>query len=248
MAWLPGASHRLYNAGMARVTSLFRLDEVEESLRVARTRLEEIEGLLAEDTRLEAARQAFGSAQEDFVSARSASGEAEQQLAAQQDKINKTETALYDGSVQNPKELGELQQEAESLRRFMQTLEDRLLEAMVMVEEAEAAYEQAKQQLERTKVEVAGQNVELTEERQQLLRDIERLEGEREAALGDVEAADLKVYQKVRAKVGRNAIAVLESGDCGLCGMALPASKLQVVRGGDELVRCAQCGRILYAG
>jgi hypothetical protein len=233
---------------MARLTSLYRLDQVDDSLQAARLRLEEIDRLLAEDQQVEAARQVFEHAQEGYVSARSAAGEAEQGVAAQQDKIEKTDQSLYDGSVTNPKELAELQQEAESLRRFMEALEDRLLEAMVATDEAEQVYEQAKAELERTTDEVAEQNVDLRDERDQLLHSVERIEAERQAALSNVEVSDLKTYEKVRSKVGRNAVAVLDSVGCGVCGMALPASKLQVVRQGDELTRCAQCGRILYAG
>lgn len=248
MARLPDLSHRLYNPSMARLSNLHRLSQTDEKLRQRRERLEEIDRILAQNQRVKAAEQELQEAKNQYVAIKSQTGEAEQTVSSQRAKIEKTDKSLYSGSVTNPKELEELQMEAESLRRYMDTLEDRLLEAMVELEETEATFEAAKNNLERTRSEVAAEQEELSRERAQLTSEVERLETEREAAVANVADPEMNAYQDVLSKVGRLAVAVLESGNCGVCGMAIPASKQQAVRGGDEVIRCGQCGRILYGG
>jgi predicted nucleic acid-binding Zn-ribbon protein len=233
---------------MARLTNIFRLQEVDEALIDNRERLAEIDRILAENERIQQAETELDQAQDAFVSAKSQTGEAEQAVSNQRAKLKNTEKSLYGGGVTNPKELEDLQMESESLKRYLETLEDRLLEAMVDLEEIEATYQAAKLQLETTKTEVAADHEDLNQERSSLLKQLERLETEREAAASNVTEADQQLYQKTRGKTGRKPIAVMKDGSCGVCGMAIPGSKQQSVRGGEETVRCPQCGRLLYAG
>lgn len=233
---------------MARMTNLYRLQQVEEALQRSRSRLREIDRILAEDERVAEAEEQFERAREEYIQAKSQTGEAEQAVSAQRNKIKDTEESLYGGGVTNPKELQDLQRESESLKRYLSTLEDRLLEAMVELEEAEAAYEEAKHNLEQVRTDVAANHEDLTEERASLERDIQRLETEREAALNNVQEEDLTKYETIKNRVGGFPIAVAQDGTCGVCGMTIPGSKAQRVRAGDELVRCESCGRLLYPG
>jgi len=248
MACLPPALLPLYNPHMARSTNLYRLQEIDEALRERRQRLEDIERILSEHEQVAGAEKKVDKAQTAFVKAKSLTGEAEQAVAAQRAKMEKTEHALYGGTVTDPKQLEELQMEAKSLKKYMGTLEDRLLEAMVELEETEEAYQLAKEGLAAIQEQVAQQQGELSEEQQQLLAEVARLETEREAAVSNVRDDDLETYQQVLARVGRLPLSILENGNCSVCGMAIPGGKLQKARNTDELVRCGQCGRILYAG
>ena len=248
LACLPQLSVRLYNPHMARLTNLFRLQEVDEALIDKRERLAEIDRILAENERIQQAEARLEEAQAAYITAKSETGEAEQAVANQRDKLKKTEDSLYGGGVTNPKELEDLQMESESLKRYLATLEDRLLEAMVQFDEVEGSYESAKEDLARIKAEVAANHQDLNQEREQILKEIDRLEMEREAAASNVPEADQALYEKVRGKTGRKPIAVMKDGSCGVCGMAIPGSNQQAVRGGHETVRCPQCGRLLYAG
>ncbi len=233
---------------MARMTNLYRLQQVEEALQRGRNRLHEIDRILAEDERVARAEKQFEQARDEFVRAKSQTGEAEQAVSAQRNKIKDTEQSLYGGGVTNPKELQDLQLESESLKRYLTTLEDRLLEAMMELEVAEETYEVAKRNLEQVRTEVAANHEDLTEERAALERDMERLEIEREAALANVQEEDVATYETIKERVGGFPIAVAKDGTCGVCGMTIPGSKAQRVRGGDEIIRCESCGRILYPG
>jgi predicted nucleic acid-binding Zn-ribbon protein len=233
---------------MARLSSLYRLQQSDEALQEAHARIEEIDEILRVDRTVQRAAEAVEAAQYRLVTARSTAGEAEKAVSFQTEKLERTQQALYGGSVQNPKELEELQMESESLKRHMGTLEDRLLEAMIVLEEVDAEYEKAKASLVKAQDEAALQNADLANERKSLVASIARLEVEREAALANVDEDGLGAYESVRSKVGRLPLAVVDDGACGVCGLSVSASKLQAVRTGEEISNCRQCGRILYAG
>lgn len=245
---MPGTALRIYNPPVSRASALYRLQQIDSTIDLARARLAEIETELAADQDLRAARSKAEAAVAIQGQASAEGRAAEDALSSQRRKLDETEAKLYGGSVQNPKALQELQAEAEALRRHLATLEDRALEAMVRVEEAEAASDASQTALELTEAEAAGRQQSLSRERQALAGSLSQRAIEREVALSGIEAADLRLYQGLRDSGRSLAVALLEDGSCGACGLTLSASDLQLVRAAAALVRCRQCGRILYAG
>ncbi len=233
---------------MSRVSSLFRLQELDLEINRCHERIAEIDMLLADDEEVTTARTDCESKEEQLAEARLANSKADHEVESQRAKIKNTQKALYGGSVTNPKELEDLQLESESLKRYLDTLEDRLLEKMVALEEAELKHAQASQKLTELLARKSGENELMTADRLDLLSTIERTETEREAALSNIGAEDLKTYEKFRRRFDGVALALLTSGNCGVCGVDIARSKEQDIRGGNTLVYCDQCGRILYAG
>ncbi len=233
---------------MSRVSSLYRLQELDLQISRSHERIAEIDVLLADDEEVATARADCESKEEQLAEARLANSKADHEVESQRAKIENTQKALYGGSVTNPKELEDLQLESESLKRYLDTLEDRLLEEMVALEEAELKHSQSSQKLTELIARKSGENELMTADRLDLLSTIERTTTEREAALSNISAEDLKTYEKFRQRFDGVALALLISGNCGVCGVDLARSKEQEIRGGNTLVYCDQCGRILYAG
>lgn len=233
---------------MSRASSLYALQKIDLRLHSIDTRQDQITAVLAESDRVNLAQSAADQAQSELVGTRAETHAAEQEVAAQKAKIDRNQKALYGGSVQNPKELEDLQLESQALARHLATLEDQLLEWMMQLEESEASYQEAKAELEQAVVETEHQHRDLLDEREQLTAEVGRLTTEREAALASVGADELALYGKIKQNVGPTAMVLVDEGVCSACGLALPGSEQQKVRGGDELVLCRQCGRILYAG
>jgi predicted nucleic acid-binding Zn-ribbon protein len=233
---------------MSSPSSLHRLQEVDQALDRVHARLQQIADTLADQSDLQRCKEALDAAEAQLQEARSANKSAEHDAASQRAKIEDTEKKLYGGMITNPKELEDLQQEAESLKRHLVTLDDRLLECMVELEEAESAHAAASQQLADAEQDHAQLEADLGDERTQLLSETERLETEKEACLASVSEEDLALYQKLRSSKGGKAISLMQEGCCSACGMSIPPAKQQAVRGMTELILCSQCGRILYAG
>lgn len=233
---------------MSRTTNLYRLQELDLALDQAHGRLEEIEQILTDDERLKLALEKAEQAEVSLREARAANLNAEHAVESQRLKIKEVEKKLYSGAVTNPKELQDRQQEADSLKRHFATLEDRLLEQMIQLEEVERSYQQAEETLkgvEASRKELHGQ---LFTERDKLRREVERLEEEREAAVADISEKDLALYDDLRKRYSGRAVALVRDNNCSACGMELARSVPQAISSGSDLVRCPQCGRILYVG
>lgn len=233
---------------MNRAHNLHRLQTIDLDIDKSNARLEEIATILADDKELETAKQAHEMAEAALISTRSSLQSAEGAVNSQKFKVEQTESTLYSGSVQNPRELQDLQMESESLKRFLATLEDRLLDAMVAHEEAEAVFGEAQSQVERIEQLREVEHRELLKEQAYIMNDLIRLENDREAALGSVSPDDLKLYDKLRAKHSGRAVAMLDDSNCTLCGLEIGSSIGQRIRSGTELVQCSQCSRVLYSG
>jgi len=234
---------------MSRAHSLYRLQEIDLALDKNQARLETINTILEDSEEIHETQLTVSVASSTLQAKQSTLGSAEHKAEMQRSKIAETEKVLYGGSITNPKELQDLQMEADSLKRYLSTLEDLLLDEMVDVEQAELDLETAQNVLTNIGAAKEVEHQELREEQQRLQNENKQLESSREAALVSVPDEDFRIYQQLRQKQGGYAVAVLETdGSCNMCGLSLSASHQQLIRSRTQLERCNQCKRILYAG
>jgi predicted nucleic acid-binding Zn-ribbon protein len=233
---------------MSRASGLHRIQEIDSEYDRLKGRLEEIR-ITLEDSSEIAQLKADLDARESVTGASgTAARHAENEVDDQRAKLQNTEQALYGGSVKDPKELEDLQMESESLKRHLETLEDRYLAAMMEQEEAENKQEQSLASLDAAKSRQVDQHAELLSERDGIDQRLANLDTEREAALASIADEDLETYEQLRTQLGGVAVIALNGDSCGACGLTLPASSRQLVSSGDDLIRCSQCSRILYGG
>jgi predicted nucleic acid-binding Zn-ribbon protein len=233
---------------MSRAFKLYRLQQVDSQLDTAQARLAEIERILNEDEAMRTATQTLAHAQAALHAAHSALRTAEEEVAAQQRHIQQNQASLYGGKVTNPKELQDLQKEAEALGRRLSELEDAQLDKMSVHEQKQAALKEAEEELEALKAQQAVEQRALHSEQSQLEEELARLQEEHSTALNGVEAAELETYQGLRRSKGGIAVAKIEDGACAACGAELSAAIVQAARSADGLSRCDNCKRLLYAG
>lgn len=247
---LPVASggFHIYNLLMSRISNLYRVQDIDLKMEQCRKRLEEIQRLLEDNQQLRELRSAAETADEQLAEARRKQAAAEHEVTMQRQKIAGAERKLYSGTVKNPKELQDIQNESAALKRHLTILEDRQLESMIAVEEAEKVHLAASEELEKEEIRSSASQSSMLKEQKQLEQDLEKLETEREAAAAVTRPEDIEVYQSLKKRLGSTVISRVSDGSCGVCGMIVPGSALQVVRSGSELHRCSQCSRILYAG
>ncbi|MGA2111448.1 MAG: hypothetical protein ABSG98_04780 [Anaerolineales bacterium] len=197
---------------------------------------------------VEAARQEALLADRNLKAAHGALRDLEDQAASQRAKLEETTRRLYSGVVKNPKELLDLQSEENALRNHIASLEERQLEQMMAVDDSQAEADRARSRLKDVDAHRQIESASLTEERQELLLRQETLEAQREAGIAVVNAEDLQVYARVRTTHHGLAVARIEGGACGACGVAPSQAQIDQARPGDQIVFCGNCGRILYAG
>ncbi len=233
---------------MSAALGLYRLQQVDSQMDQIRARLKTIRETLENDLELRAANEALSIAENLHKQADNALKQSEADVEKQSNKIEQTESSLYSGSVHNPKELQDLQMEVTSLKKHLGTLEERELEAMIHVEDAEKGLYAAREKLASVKSNLKVQNSDLANESDMLNKDLERLTSEREAVTNALDEKAIKTYEQMRLQKRGVAVAILSENACSACGTTLTASQQQSVHSATELYFCPTCGRIVYSG
>ena len=231
---------------MSETLSLYRLQQIDSQIDRTQARLEAIQKILENDIELQKVRGQMEAAETRHQSARKALKEAEVEVQAQHIKIEQVQSGLYGGSVHNPKELQDLQSDATALKRHLAMLEDRQLEAMMELEEAEGAVKIAQTELQAAEARWQEQNHSLQEEQNNLRKEIENRTTERSAASGTISPNTLELYTQLRQQRKGLAVASISDNSCEACGSTLTQALIQVTRSAGQVARCPSCGRILY--
>jgi predicted nucleic acid-binding Zn-ribbon protein len=231
---------------MTSVAELYALQELDLALVAARAALEDVRARLGEAGEVSEARRLEAERREELRAAEHRFKEREFETDELRRKIEPLETRLYEGSVRNPKELQDLQQDIDSLRRRRGELEDAALEAMEALEAAQAALDQAARDLREREERHRAEQEELTARRSELEREIGALEARRAEGAAAIDSTLIGLYDRLAAGRGGRAVAKVEGGACQGCRISLPMNLIQRARAGGEPVQCSSCERILY--
>lgn len=238
-------ANRFYNPHMLAF-QLHQLQEIDTGRDRLQAEIRALEARLADRSAIEAAGQAVAAAKVTLERARQALRAAEAEAESVRQKIRRTEQTLYGGQVRNPKELQDLQREAEALKRLLAVKEDAQLEAMLAAEEAENAFRAAETRLNALQEERLQQearwNGDLATHRQRLATLDQRRQHLTTTLPGDA----LNTYERLRQSRGGLAVATVTEGACDACGAPLTPDLLRAARSPDTLAFCRTCKRILY--
>jgi len=232
---------------MSAALGLYRLQQVDSQIDQIQARLKVIRETLENDIELQKATREFATADKNYNEAQSALRQSEAAVEKQRIKIEQTEASLYGGHVHNPKELQDLQKDVASLKRYLETLEERELEAMLAAENAEKESQAATANLEHIRSNLSDQHRDLTQESESLHKDLERLHTERQAVIKDLAQQKMSVYDQLRQQRRGIAVTTISDAACAACGTTLTPSQQQNARSTSQLFHCPSCGRILYA-
>ena len=232
---------------MSAALGLYRLQQVDSQMDQAQMRLRAIRQILENDEELRAASDQLAAA---AVKLKNAEGQLEQcelDVEKQRIKLQQTDASLYGGHVHNPKELQDLQKDVASLKRHLETLEERQLEAMDVAETAEKEMQKANAVLESIKSSRGAQFHELATESEAINKDLEKLSAERNAVMNDLASQAVTIYDQLRKQRRGLAVTSITDGSCAACGTTLTQSLQQNARSASQLYYCPTCGRILFA-
>ncbi|MAU10742.1 MAG: hypothetical protein CL607_13040 [Anaerolineaceae bacterium] len=230
---------------MNTAKTLYQLQSVELELIANKRRLRAIEASLEDNQAVQEAKQALEQAEAAFKPVKAHYNDVEHQIQSNQEKLTQTETRLYSGSVTNPKELQDMQQEVESLRKWRTEWDERLLVAMGSMENAQENLDLQQAQYDEALEAAAAGNAELLTEREQINAQNPLLEERRQEIAATIDRETLNTYVSLRRSKGNRAVSIIENDTCTVCGVSQIATVAKAVRAGDELVYCSNCGRIL---
>ena len=135
---------------MTTAPDVLALQETDLALDKARARLRDVEAQTGEGEELIAAREVVAERQEVLKQLRSQLHDAEWSVEDARGKAGGVEQKLYGGTIRNPKELSDLNDDLSSLKTQVAKREDSLLGLLVEMEEAEKQLESARSALAET--------------------------------------------------------------------------------------------------
>lgn len=233
---------------MSQSFHLFQLQKVDSLIDQSEARINEINALLQQDSRLQAANTLLVEKQEILKRSQSQLKKIEFEVASKRAKLEQSEENLYSGRIRVPKELQDLQNEVASLKRIISSLEDQQLEAMLQVEADQAESEQALTAFHNVEGKVSMDQAALRGEMQSITTGTERLAIERKLLVQQISDSTMLLYEKLRKS--RRGIAVAEVTDesCSACGAFITPADRQVARSPHGIFFCPSCGRVIYGG
>lgn len=231
---------------MTASAKLYILQQIDTKLDRNEDRLVELAKAIGDDSVVCVANAAFEQAVVESKAVRREHQSIQDEIDAVTQKQVAGQERLYSGTVTNPKELQDLQDESGALARRIAALEERQLEAMIAQDDAESTEASALEALEIVRTDWKMEQAGLSEENDERLADRLRLKDERDAALIGVSVTAKQSYDAVRRQKRGVAVALLSDNICTACGMAPSAARIQQARSSSEPVKCGNCARIIY--
>jgi len=163
------------------------------------------------------------------------------------ERSRKDQELLDSGSINDPKQLQNLQRELQSLARRQSELEDVELEVMERVEGAAAAVRSLTQQRDELQQELDAVDILVTQELNDIDAELAKEEAERVALATGLPGELVTLYEKIRADQGGVGAARFHRGRCEGCQMELPPTEREALQQAppDAIIRCEECRRIL---
>ena len=229
---------------MTVANQLFQLQDIDTELEFHERSVQKITRQLADSSAITEAGAKLAAGRQKLLELTKQQRSIEWELDDLSSKIKVIEEKLYSGRIRNPKELTDLQHEADLFKTKKTQIENKDLETMEQVEAATTAVNEVASQLKKLEEEAKAQNVRLAAELEDLKAGLARLKQKREFLVAQVDPHAVVVYQDVIKKRG-TAVAKVEQGLCRGCRIRLSVSELQRAKTG-ALVQCGSCGRILF--
>ena len=233
---------------MSQSFHLLQVQRIDTQIDRVDQRLSEISMVINSDQRTQDAAAVVNNREKENISQQKIVKRIEQEIDSFRLKLQQNEHNLYSGKIRFPKELQDLQKEADSLRNTINRLEDNLLDEMIKLEETQANLDSSREEEQNIKAKVISEHSILLGERSRLTEDRERLIVERKAAKDQVTPDNLVIYDSLRKKKRGMAVAAIVDSACTACGSELTPAEYQAARSPTQTVFCPSCGRIIYAG
>lgn len=231
---------------MSRTSKLYDLQLIDTQLDQHRSRIKEIATILANNLDLIRAEENLKKMDGDLASGILELRDSEKLVRDQRLKIKVTDAKLYGGKISNPKELKDLQDEGEALKRYLSILEDRQLECMLTVDDLGMKRENAQDFLDKVTRNSKQLHSELVSEKKTIESKILELDTRRNSISNTISPEDTDVYERLRSQRFGVAVSRVSNQACSACGATLTAALHQAARSPNQITHCETCGRILF--
>jgi len=165
-------------------------------------------------------------------------------VGTREESIARLKTQQYE--TRKNDEFSAMGREIDRYQNEISALEDQELELMEQADVLKAQIAAEEKQTATAKESIAKQIADLGAKEATLGIRLEELKEEREELAAKVDEDLLDRFNRLFASKGDAAVVALEHDVCTGCHMKITTQTAVRVKGGQEIVSCEQCGRILY--
>lgn len=221
---------------------LLQYQHLKDRVRTLTDERDHLQARLASNPEVEAAQAEVASARERREGLARGVRELEAEVESHRGKMRTHERELMSGRIRSPSDLTRMSSEVEHMKTHVAEEEDRELELLEQLEEADEQLHGAVQHLDevRTRVESAGPGI--TARLNSVDAEIDDL-GRQQDALWEQVPADLQNQYRRLSRVSNPVVEVV-AGACTGCRVQFTAAELQQLRR-DERHTCQNCNRIV---
>ncbi|TFG70648.1 MAG: hypothetical protein E4H27_05730 [Anaerolineales bacterium] len=229
---------------MAWTNAIVQLQDTDLELLSNQKRLGDLVPLLKDSSAMLIAQERLDAAKTAAKQARQNQETLEFEFGRVQNKLRVDTEKLYSGRITNARELQDLQAETESLKRHLAEIEEKLLEAMMVREEADAQVSEANTALEAIREKTKTSQQHLVDEQAKLSIRNTTLAALQEKLRKQIPASILDTYEYLKSRTGNIPVAQLNGEICSICGIEVIKPVQQKARH-DEEAYCGGCNRLL---
>jgi len=216
-----------------------RLVEKERELR---DEIERLETLLASDPNVAHAEATLRSTREMQQAIQLRLRDSDRDREAHRTRLRSREKELMSGRIRNPTELMQLNNEVQHLKTSFADAEDAELLLMEEGELADQAVVEASERLQEARERSANDEPQLRGDLESVQAELAAVKADSEAGWAQIPPAAQTAYLRIRV---HPPVAEVDHNQCLACHVTVTSSGMQVLRKGDEIVHCENCGRIL---
>jgi len=221
---------------------LFEFQRLVERERALRTDIEQVESRLVSDPEVVSVEEALAEAVAAQQAAAERLRESDRLREAHRSDLKARERQLMSGRIRNPSELLQMSNEVQNMKAHFADEEDAELSLMEQAEAADGRVGEVTARLEEARTRSAAEEPALKENLDAWSSELAAVVAERNEVWARVPPAAQTAYNRLRM---HPAVAEVVDSQCAVCRVKVTSSGMQLLRKGDELVHCDNCGRIL---
>ena len=212
--------------------------------RALRESIEGLEARLASDPEIVSREETLTGVRTHQVETAKRVRESDSEREVHRTRLRAREKELMSGRIRNPTELLQMSEEVKHMKARFAEEEEAELKLMEDADAADEAVRSASADLEEARKSSSAEGPELKDQLAEWQAELAEVEIERDAAWSQVPQKDQAHFSRVRV---RPAVARVRGTQCSACHVTVTSSGMQILRKGDALVQCDNCGRILVA-
>jgi predicted nucleic acid-binding Zn-ribbon protein len=221
---------------------LLRVQSLEQRARELAADIGRVEQSLAGDPEIERLAAEVAELEESHGRLAARLREAEREAEDHRSRMLGRERDLMSGRIRSPSELTKLSAEVEHMKVRVASEEDAELQLMEEMDTLEGRLRERRAELKAARDRGEAAEPGLRARLEELRAELAAAEAERERTWAEVPAAYQAEYRRLRMAPR---VAEVRNGQCAACHVAVTSRGMQILRRGEGIVHCDNCGRLL---